>query len=448
MEEVQIQCLNKHYMLHLNKRGKIFFGSILAIISLIILIVCLSSNSNDEILVEPTEPIQNTEPIDFIRTSTKSWANNAWLKYIEPDLIKAIEFVPQSDQVMAEKAWGFDGINFYFYEGTVSIASGEMLKITGSMNRAFADLTNLETIGGLERIDTSEVTDMSGMFQNCSNLKSLPIQHLKTDSVVLAPSMFEGCSSLAEMDLSELNMKNTIDMSKFMSGCSSVKLIKFPQTRDVQTLSRAFEFVGLSSQYLTFEGELNTSNCEDMSYMFNRSSTHSYQFAENFDTSSLKNAEGMFYECGIMEIDLSKWNTSNLETTKQMFYMNQFMTKCNTSDWDMSSLKNCESMFYKCGNIREMDLGWTNVKDIQNAAYLFKFCFVVETIDISCFNGILIGDSREMFSDCYGLTTIYCDGFETDVSDNMFLECTELKGFNEKRVDAIMATADGYFSAK
>ena len=45
-----------------------------------------------------------------------------------------------------------------------------------STQNYFYNLSALQTIENLEKMDTSKVTSMSGMFENCSNLTSLDVQ--------------------------------------------------------------------------------------------------------------------------------------------------------------------------------------------------------------------------------------------------------------------------------
>ena len=44
----------------------------------------------------------------------------------------------------------------------------------------FAGMKNLKSIIGLSFLDTSEVTDMSSMFQNCEALTSIDLSHFNT----------------------------------------------------------------------------------------------------------------------------------------------------------------------------------------------------------------------------------------------------------------------------
>ena len=434
--------------MRLNKNGKILICILLAVLAIIILVVCLCNKQNTDMgdIPEATHPQQGQQ--EYIKTSTKPWANKAWLNGFNPEKVEEIHFVYDKGNVNAEKAWAFDGVSFYFKNNSIYIATGKQLKITGSMNGAFEGLENLKIIDGFDLIDTSEVLDMGNLFKGCTSLTELSIGGLETNNVIFAYSMFQGCTKLETLDMSNMDMQNAVDMNSIFSNCTSLTLLKFPTTRDVETLSRAFECVGATSPSVQIEGILNTANCEDMSFMFYGACIYDYRFTKDFDTSSLKTAESMFESAGVFAVDLSSWNTENLENTKQMFQYNSFLKTCDMTGWNMKSLNNCESMFYMCTSLDEMNLGWTNVGNIQNASGLFDCCFSIKVFDVTCLDGIIIGNASKMFAECESAKNIYCNGFEANVSDQMFIYCVELNGFDDQHVDISMATTDKYFTAK
>ena len=296
------------------------------------------------------------------------------------------------------------------------------------------------------------MVDMGGMFKNCVSLTELKINDLETDSLVFAESMFHGCESLTRLDMSGMNMPNALYCNNMFNDCLFLEELHLPTIDSVVNMSRMFEDTGACGIYpTTIHGTINTQRCEDMSYMFAGSRVANYDIANEFNTENLKNAEGMFFDALVEEIDLSEWNTEKLENTKKMFASASHMEVCNMSGWNMQSLKTCESMFFACSNIEELTLGWDNATNIQNAAYLFKRCFTLGVLDVTCFNGAYFGDAREMFAECDHLTTIYADKLSADVSDRMFKYSSNLVGavaYSEDLIDGRMANTDGYFTMR
>jgi surface protein len=84
--------------------------------------------------------------------------------------------------------------------------------------------------------------------------------------------------------------------------------------------------------------------------------------------------------------------------------------------------------------------------------YMFSRCSSVTSLDVSKFNTTKVTDMAGMFYHCSGLTTIYSnDGWNCESSNNMFKECTFLKGaiiYDSSKTDITYANpTTGYFTA-
>lgn len=432
----------------------ILIALIIAIITIIVVVRMQDNTVQVNEQKEETNSVQ-TSPIDtqYEKISSASWANKAWLGKVDVSTITEINFVNNYKGSLANQAWVFDGLRCYYRDGVIYVVVGDSLKIVGSMNGAFSDLTALMAINGLDLIDTSEVSDMSNLLKNCSSLQTFDIENLETDGVVLAEGMFEGCSSLIDLDMSGKNMKNAVDMDRMYAQCMSLNTLHLPQTESVMSLSGTFENVGSSSKYKTkIIGVLNTRQCEDMNYMFKNASIFDYEFVQNFNTDSLRTATGMFDGSCIENIDLSNWNVSKLEITEDMFARCMSLKNIKTEGWSVVSLKNCNGMFFYCTGIENIALRWINVPSvIQDSAHMFRNCFHLLTIDISCFDNVHFNNATEMFTGCESVTSIYANNFSADISDDMFLYCFEISGamtYQENALDVGMANTNGYFKGK
>ena len=97
----------------------------------------------------------------------------------------------------------------------------DKVNVTGtSMANAFAGASKLEYVY-IDKDSTSEVTNMSEMFKNCSNLGG--ISEIDTSSVTDMSGMFEGCSKLSSVPVIDMiSCTNYTDMFK---GCDSLSLV-------------------------------------------------------------------------------------------------------------------------------------------------------------------------------------------------------------------------------
>jgi len=76
----------------------------------------------------------------------------------------------------------------------------------------FEPVRQVETIEGLDRIDTNQVKSMEGMFYDCNKLKDLDLTHWSTGKVENMSRMFAECSSLTRLNLNGWNVENVTDM--------------------------------------------------------------------------------------------------------------------------------------------------------------------------------------------------------------------------------------------
>lgn len=89
----------------------------------------------------------------------------------------------------------------------------------------FYGCNNLTEIRGLERLDTSKVTDMSQMFARCTALTTLDLTALDTSGVTNTRQMFNNCAALETLDLTGWNTANVTDMADMFNGCTALKTV-------------------------------------------------------------------------------------------------------------------------------------------------------------------------------------------------------------------------------
>ncbi len=92
-----------------------------------------------------------------------------------------------------------------------------------STARWFRRLTNLTTIEGLEHLNTSEVTDMQGMFEKCYAITALDLSDFDTSKVENMCDMFRLCKSLTYLDVSSFDVSAVEDMTFMFAGCESLE---------------------------------------------------------------------------------------------------------------------------------------------------------------------------------------------------------------------------------
>lgn len=141
-----------------------------------------------------------------------------------------------------------------------------------SLYRFFKELKKLETITGLEYLNTEKVTSMNSMFFNCFSLTSLDVTHFNTANVTDMRYMFYYCKALTSLNVTNFNTEKIADMSYMFSSCKQ-----------------------LTSLDVT---DFNTVNVTNMSFMFaSCMALTTIYVSDKFVTDKVTKGSSMFYNC-------------------------------------------------------------------------------------------------------------------------------------------------------
>ena len=232
-----------------------------------------------------------------------------------------------------------------------------------SLYNFFANLPNLETITGLEYLNTEKVTNMSSMFYNCSKLTSLDVCKFNTANVTNMSYMFSSCSSLTSLDVTHFNTENVTNMSYMFYECSSLTSLDVTHfnTEKVTGMNGMFyECSSLTSLDVT---HFNTANVTNMSKMFSDCSKLTSLDVTNFNTANVTNMSYMFYNCSkLTSLYLTNFNTEKVTNMRNMFSGCQALTTIYASSkFVTTQVTNSSNMFYNCEKLKGEE-EWTNDK--------------------------------------------------------------------------------------
>ena len=134
----------------------------------------------------------------------------------------------------------------------------------------------------------------------------------------------------------------------------------------------------------------------------------------------------------------------------KMFYNCYNLNSLNLSQFNTGNVEKMNEMFYNCQELNSLDLSAFNTTKVNNMYRMFYYC-IVKTIDLSSFNTANVENMNEMFAGASWVENIYTsDSFKTDKltnSKDMFYLCKNLPNYNKDEVDATHANygAGGYF---
>lgn len=129
----------------------------------------------------------------------------------------------------------------------------------------FMNCINLLYVFGLNNLDTSNVTNMTGMFTGCTNLNGLNgLTRFNMDNVTKASCMFSNCSSLSRLNLSLVNMDKLEDASHMFAYCSMLNTLYLPKMPNVKNVRGLFYEC---ESLVHLKASINLCNVSDMDHM-------------------------------------------------------------------------------------------------------------------------------------------------------------------------------------
>ena len=318
------------------------------------------------------------------------------------------------------------------------------LSETTDISYMFADCPKLASAGvgnGFavdfgENVNTSKVSNMSGLFCNDIALTFIDLSKLSTESVTNMYQMFAGCKGLTTIGTSTT------------TGLVVGKNFGLP-TAEGATNSMREMFAGCSGLQTANLTNFNTSKVTDMSNMFSGCSgfetagtgdTFALNFGANFDTSNVKSFYGMFSGCS----KLSTINLSNF-STQSAVYNGRYYYNYNALDYMFSG---CTSLKMVGGDtdglVVASGFGSTN-KDATSMRGMFSGCTGLTQVDLTKFDMSKVVDMGYMFSGCtslnsagkdasnisaYALNFANIDTSNVQYMDGLFSGCSGLTKIN------------------
>ena len=233
------------------------------------------------------------------------------------------------------------------------IASEAPIFASSDCSNMFSKFENLKSIEFNNNFNTSNVTNMSHMFSDCSSLTSLDLGSFNTANVTNMVGMFYKCSSLEKLDLSSFNTSNVTEMNSMFNNCSSLTILNLSNFNTTNVTNMSDMFAGCSSLTSLNLSSFNTSNVTSMSYMFCNCSSLTSLDLSSFNTSNVTDMREMFVNCeSLTSLDLSNFNTAKVTNMFYIFANCKSLTNLDLSNFNTSNVTNMECMFYNCSKLQ------------------------------------------------------------------------------------------------
>ena len=227
----------------------------------------------------------------------------------------------------------------------------------------FERLAELETITGLEYLNTENVTNMGRMFYDCSSLTSLDVTHFNTAKVTNMSYMFYNCKALTSLDVTHFNTANVTNMGYMFYICSSLTSLDVTHFNTAKVTDMRYMFSSCSSLTSLDVTNFNTANVANMSYMFSGCSSLTSLDVTNFNTAEVTNMSYMFMNCvALTSLYLTNFNTEKVTNMEGMFsYCRALTTIYASSKFVTTQVSNSSGMFKNCEKLKGEEV-WTKDK--------------------------------------------------------------------------------------
>ena len=347
-----------------------------------------------------------------------------------------------------------------------------------SLDEFFSNLLTLETIKGLEYLNTEKVTDMYRMFYKCSSLTSLDVTHFNTANVTDMRFMFYKCSSLTSLDVTHFNTANVTDMSYMFSSCSSLTSLDVTHFNTANVTNMSTMFYNCSKLTSLDVTHFNTAKVTNMYSMFRNCLALTTIYASSkFVTTLVSDSRFMFYNCEKLKGEEEWKNDKATDKTYAKIeggYFSRAIPRVKYADgtltfflasketlgeneYELNSGKklpewvkhtfsitkvvfdtsfanarptSCYKWFFWCEKLNQVEgIKNLNTKEVTDMADMFYECRALSLLDVSDFNTEKVTDMSGMFYECISLKLLDVAKFNTanvKSMSNMFYRCNNL----------------------
>ena len=185
----------------------------------------------------------------------------------------------------------------------------------------------------------------------------------------------------------------------------------------------------------------NTENVNNMSYMFSNCTSLKKLNFSNFNTKNVTNMDSMFSNCySLKELNLYNFNTENVYNMSYMFSNCSSLKELYLSHFNTKKVEDMSYMFSDCSSLEELHLTNFNITKVEDMSYMFSNCYSLKELNLSNFNTKNVTNMDSMFSSCSSLKELNLSNFNTKCvikMSNMFSNCSSLKELNLSKFDTI-----------
>ena len=303
----------------------------------------------------------------------------------------------------------------------------------------YIDFSGLET-RGLDRIWET--------FRECSNLQYINLSGWNVDNITHIYVMFGGCISLKTINLSGWNLQPGIIDYFFASGTPNLRNLIVRDMSSLDSFKRIKNalFGYTNSEDITIDvSNLNIlENETSLRNIFNQRKITNIIGLEDMDTSNIEDMSGMFNGCSKLKSleSIENWDVSNVTNMKEIFRGCENLTSLDLSKWKVDRVENIESMFLDCLRLESLDLSNWNTENVREMNWLFEDLTLSEIKGIENWDVSNATQMQGVFNRCDNLNFINLSNWRVNPMANMDYMFNVSQNATENQKRLLIVTKD------
>ena len=278
----------------------------------------------------------------------------------------------------------------------------------------------LNNIVGIENLNTSSATDLSYMFHYCVKLTNVDCNKWDVSKVTTTGGMFYRCGleNFYAPDWNTVSLNSTDSM---FSGCNSIDTIDVSNWKTDKLTNLNNMFAGFFAGGYEYVCSAKTINLFIINNIPGRTISLYYTFSfttqlsnidlSRWDTTNVTDTRYLFYYSNLYpKTGIETWNTHNVDAATGMF-MSARVSSDEIQNFDTSNITDMQAMFEQATIEGELlDLSKWNTSKVTNMVQMFAYINIASstgiTLDLSNFDTSNVTDMSNMFAGDYDINTI------------------------------------------
>lgn len=319
-----------------------------------------------------------------------------------------------SEVVMPSSPYAVSSLQYTFRNcinlRSIDLSNADISNCT-TMNNAFINCYNITAIT-LPSAPSTKINNMAYAFQECKNLTSLTAP-IDTSNVTNMTHLCTNMSNVSELNLSTWNTSKVQNMTDMFSNCTNLSVLSIDRF-DTSSVTNMRGMLNNCTSLTSIDlSNVNTSSVTDMSYMFNNSALTTINVT-GFDTSNTSSFRFMFgYMGGLSTLDISSFDMSSATDAMGMFSNCRNLTSLSLPTTDTPNLNNCANMFENCSNITDLSVPFNNTSKVTTINRMFSNMTQLRTLDVSAMQTGNVTDIQYAFQNCVYIESLNLSSFNT-----------------------------------